>query len=138
MTTGTGAPSAAELSREERAALQRRALTVLMGGQVVKKIALHAAYGRVESLQKVKYPQPAVQGVDGDWEGAIETPGMNFGGPLSDERRSMLPSKDSYVEAAIRLALATPDSCTGKCFNDKEALEFLAPEIVGNYRWPNA
>lgn len=70
--------------------------------------------------------------------GAIETPGMNFGGPLSEERRSMLPSKDSYVEAAIRLALATPDTCTGKCFNDKEALEFLAPELVGNYRWPNA
>ncbi len=68
--------------------------------------------------------------------GAIETPGMNFGGGLTDERRNMLPSKDSYVEAAVLLALQTPDTCTGEAFNDRQALERLAPGIVGNYSWP--
>lgn len=69
--------------------------------------------------------------------GAIETPGMNFGGALTDERRAGLPSKDSYVEAAILLALQTPDTCTGRAFNDRQALEALAPDRVSNYTWPN-
>ena len=57
---------------------------------------------------------------------SIETPGMNFGGPLTDERRATLPTADSYVEAAVLLALQTPATCTGGIFNDLEALDRLA------------
>lgn len=62
--------------------------------------------------------------------GAIETPGMNFGGPLSEERRAGLPTADSYVEAAILLALQTPETCTGGIFNDQDALKRLADEAT--------
>ena len=68
---------------------------------------------------------------------AVETPGMNFGGPVSDERRKTLPTRDSYVEAAVLLALQTPATCTGTAMNDYETLKRLAPETLNRYRWPN-
>jgi citronellol/citronellal dehydrogenase len=69
--------------------------------------------------------------------GAIETPGMNFGGDIGEERRKALPSQDSYVEAAVLLALQTPATCTGDAMNDYAALKRLAPETLSRYRWPN-
>ncbi len=69
--------------------------------------------------------------------GAIETPGMNFRGPLSDERKRAMPSRESYVEAAVLLALQTSATCTGATMNDYEALQRLAPETVSSYHWPN-
>lgn len=59
---------------------------------------------------------------------AIETPGMNFGVANASGRRDYLPTKDAYVEAAILLALQTPETCTGGIFNDQEALRRLADD----------
>ena len=82
--------------------------------------------------------------------GAIETPGLLFGRPQGagagtpapgqaaarplaavayaekQGQRPGLPGPDSYVEAAILLALATPDSFTGQVFNDAQLIEILA------------
>lgn len=69
--------------------------------------------------------------------GAIETPGMNFGGPLPEERRRAMPTPDSYVEAATLLALQTPVTCTGEAMNDYEAIKRLAPHLLTRFRWPN-
>jgi citronellol/citronellal dehydrogenase len=57
--------------------------------------------------------------------GAIETPGMRFGGG-DPSRFAELPSADSYVEAAVLLALQTPATCTGEAFNDAEAVARFA------------
>ncbi|MEX2228596.1 MAG: SDR family NAD(P)-dependent oxidoreductase [Dehalococcoidia bacterium] len=59
---------------------------------------------------------------------AIETPGMRLGhgGDLPADVRAGLPTADGYVEAAILLALQTPDTCTGEAFNDVEAIARLA------------
>ncbi|MDA1001770.1 MAG: SDR family NAD(P)-dependent oxidoreductase [Chloroflexi bacterium] len=59
---------------------------------------------------------------------AIETPGMRFGhgGDLAPDVRAGLPTAASYVEAAVLLALQTPDTCTGEAFNDEQAVERLA------------
>jgi len=63
--------------------------------------------------------------------GAIETPGFLFaqvprGEQLSN--RQKLPPSDSYVEAAILLAIQTPDSFTGRVHNDAEIIGNLAEE----------
>lgn len=84
--------------------------------------------------------------------GAIETPGLLFGRPQGAgasapapgqapaarpapaayaERqgsRPNLPGPDSYVEAAILLALATPDSFTGQVFHDAAIIERLGSD----------
>lgn len=59
--------------------------------------------------------------------GAIDTPGLRYRGgntaPIQIERE--LPTPDSYVEAAVLLAMATPETFTGQVVNDAEAVERL-------------
>lgn len=55
--------------------------------------------------------------------GAIATPGLMYG--REERERPDLPSPDDYVEAAVLLALQTPDTCTGAVLNDAQALERL-------------
>jgi citronellol/citronellal dehydrogenase len=82
--------------------------------------------------------------------GGIETPGLLFGRPqgagamapapgqdpiarpapqaYAPGSRPGLPSPDSYVEAAILLAMQTPESFTGQVHNDAQLIERLASE----------
>jgi NAD(P)-dependent dehydrogenase (short-subunit alcohol dehydrogenase family) len=67
--------------------------------------------------------------------GGIETPGLLFGrapgqvgGPRPAGER--LPPPDSYVEAAVLLALQTPATFTGQVVNDAEAIARLADEAT--------
>jgi len=57
---------------------------------------------------------------------AIETPGMFYGrsGAGSGAGRRY-PGPERYVESAVRLALATPQTCTGQVFDDAGAMERL-------------
>lgn len=59
--------------------------------------------------------------------GAIATPGLRYrgAGTAPVEVRMDLPSPDSYVEAAILLAMQTAETCTGQVLNDAEAVELL-------------
>ena len=60
--------------------------------------------------------------------GAIDTPGLRYrgAGTAPVQVRSDLPTPESYVEAAVLLAMQTPDTCTGEVFNDAEAVERLS------------
>jgi NAD(P)-dependent dehydrogenase (short-subunit alcohol dehydrogenase family) len=64
--------------------------------------------------------------------GGIETPGLLFGRPQGasaeamQARRPSLPKPDSYVEAAILLAMQTPETFTGQVFHDAQLIERLA------------
>lgn len=62
--------------------------------------------------------------------GAIETPGLRYrgAGTAPVPARDGLPGPESYVEAAVLLALQTPDTCTGQVLNDAEVIEKLADE----------
>ena len=67
--------------------------------------------------------------------GGIETPGLLFGrapgqvgGPRPPGRE--LPPPDSYVEAAILLALQTPETFTGQVVNDAEVIARLADDAT--------
>ncbi len=65
--------------------------------------------------------------------GGIETPGLLFGrapGQVGGARpgNPSLPSPDSYVEAAVLLALQTPESFTGEVHNDAEIIALLADQ----------
>ncbi len=65
--------------------------------------------------------------------GAIETPGLLFGrapGQVGGGRRGnrALPPPDSYVEAAVLLAMQTPQSFTGRVHNDAEIIRLLADD----------
>jgi citronellol/citronellal dehydrogenase len=84
--------------------------------------------------------------------GGIETPGLLFGRPQGagamapapgqDPRarpapqayqpgsRPGLPAPDSYVEAAILLAMQTPETFTGEVLNDAQLIERLGSEAV--------
>jgi citronellol/citronellal dehydrogenase len=59
--------------------------------------------------------------------GAIDTPGLRYrgAGTAPVPMRANLPGPENYVEAAILLAIQTPDSCTGKVFDDAEAVAAL-------------
>ena len=61
--------------------------------------------------------------------GAIETPGMHFGGG-DPERFAGLPPPDRYVEAAILLALRTPATGTGGIYDDAEVVAKWADEVT--------
>ena len=50
--------------------------------------------------------------------------------PAPGAARPGLPKPDSYVEAAILLALQTPDSFTGQVFNDAQLIEKLSDEAT--------
>ena len=74
--------------------------------------------------------------------GGIETPGLLFGRPQSQrpggQARPELPSPASYVEAAVLLALATPDTFTGQVYNDAQLIERLAsPDLKAKFRQEN-
>lgn len=60
--------------------------------------------------------------------GGIDTPGIRFGrgGPAGAMAGRQFPTPDSYVEAAVLLALQTPETCTGGVFYDNEAVERFA------------
>jgi NAD(P)-dependent dehydrogenase (short-subunit alcohol dehydrogenase family) len=82
--------------------------------------------------------------------GGIETPGLLFGRPqgagamapapgqnpaarpapqaYTPGARPGLPSPDSYVEAAVLLAMQTADSFTGQVYNDAQLIERLASD----------
>ncbi|HLI65778.1 MAG TPA: SDR family oxidoreductase [Caulobacteraceae bacterium] len=70
--------------------------------------------------------------------GGINTPGLLFGrpasrpagaaGPAPGVARPNLPAPDSYVEAAILLALQTPDTFTGQVYNDAQLIQRLASD----------
>lgn len=61
--------------------------------------------------------------------GGLDTPGIRYpkgrtGAPLDGERQ--FPSPDSYIEAAVLLAMQTPETCTGGVFYDNEAVDRFA------------
>ena len=82
--------------------------------------------------------------------GGIETPGLLFGRPqgagamapapgqdpaarpapqaFTPGSRPNLPAPDSYVEAAVLLAMQTPESFTGQVYNDAQLIERLASD----------
>jgi NAD(P)-dependent dehydrogenase (short-subunit alcohol dehydrogenase family) len=82
--------------------------------------------------------------------GGIETPGLLFGRPqgagasapapgqsatarpapqaYTPGARPGLPSPDSYVEAAVLLAMQTPETFTGQVYNDAQLIEILASD----------
>lgn len=62
---------------------------------------------------------------------AIETPGFLFAQVPRDGQGGNLPAlppADSYVEAAILLAIQTVDTFTGRVHNDAEVIGYLADE----------
>jgi citronellol/citronellal dehydrogenase len=63
--------------------------------------------------------------------GAIETPGlmMAYGGAGRRASSTMAPS-DSYVEAAVLLAMQTVETCTGAVYTDAEALKALGNQAL--------
>jgi NAD(P)-dependent dehydrogenase (short-subunit alcohol dehydrogenase family) len=68
----------------------------------------------------------------------IETPGMLFGRAQGRPARPDLPKPDSYVEAAILLAMQTPNTCTGQVANDAQLIERLAStEVKAKFRKEN-
>ena len=60
--------------------------------------------------------------------GGIDTPGLRYrgAGTAPIEIRAGLPGPENYVEAAILLAIQTPDTCTGQVYDDAEAVAALA------------
>ena len=65
-------------------------------------------------------------------DGALDTPGFRFarGGRIDPEMERRLPTSDSYLEAAVLLALQTPATCTGEVFYDSEAIARLADDAT--------
>ena len=65
-------------------------------------------------------------------DGGLETPGIRYiidrpeGPPDRPAADFDFPPPDSYVEAAVLLAMQTPQTCTGGVFHDSEAIERLA------------
>jgi NAD(P)-dependent dehydrogenase (short-subunit alcohol dehydrogenase family) len=67
--------------------------------------------------------------------GGIETPGLLFGrapGQVGGGQRGNpgLPAPDSYVEAAVLLALQTSETFTGEVHNDAEVIRLLADDAT--------
>ncbi len=69
-------------------------------------------------------------------DGGISTPGINYiigrpeGPPERPEADFDFPSPASYVEAAVLLAMQTPETCTGEVFHDSEAVARFADEVT--------
>ena len=66
--------------------------------------------------------------------GAIDTPGVRFGrapGQIGGSTPiGAMPPPDSYVEAAVLVAMQTVDTCTGGIFNDVEAVQRFADDAT--------
>lgn len=63
--------------------------------------------------------------------GGIDTPGLRFGrapGQVGGPIRGDLPAPDSYVEAAVLLAMRTPETGTGIVMHDAAIIATLADE----------
>jgi citronellol/citronellal dehydrogenase len=73
--------------------------------------------------------------------GGIETPGFAMSRePRQPNTRSTMTAfapSDSYVEAAVMLAMQTPTTCTGTVMNDAQVLKRIAPEAFERYRVMN-
>lgn len=74
--------------------------------------------------------------------GGIETPGLMFGRPQSQRpagaARPELPKPDSYVEAAVILAQATPETITGVVLNDAQIIErYAGADLKERFRSEN-
>ncbi len=74
--------------------------------------------------------------------GGIETPGLLFGRPQSQRpagaARPELPKPDSYVEAAVILAQASPETITGVVLNDAQIIErFAGADLKDRFRKEN-
>jgi NAD(P)-dependent dehydrogenase (short-subunit alcohol dehydrogenase family) len=74
--------------------------------------------------------------------GGIETPGLLFGRPQSQraagQSRPELPKPDSYVEAAVILAAATPETITGQVLNDAQIVErYAGADLKSRFRAEN-
>lgn len=69
-------------------------------------------------------------------DGGIETPGIRYiidrpeGPPDRPAEDFDFPTPESYVEAAVLLAMQTPTTCTGEVFHDSEAIDRLADEVT--------
>ena len=64
---------------------------------------------------------------------ALDTPGVRLPrapGQVGSRPLGEVPPPDSYVEAAVLLAMQTPATCTGQVFTDAEALKALADETT--------
>jgi NAD(P)-dependent dehydrogenase (short-subunit alcohol dehydrogenase family) len=69
---------------------------------------------------------------------AIETPGLLYGRAEGRPGRTDLPRPDSYVEAAILLAMQTADAFTGQVMNDAQLIARLgSPETQARFRKEN-
>ena len=70
-------------------------------------------------------------------DGGLDTPGIRFarGGQIDPEMERLFPKPDNYLEAAVLLAMQTPDTCTGGVFYDSEAIARFADGSTGR---PNA
>lgn len=69
---------------------------------------------------------------------AIETPGLLYGRAEGRPARTDLPKPDSYVEAAILLAMQTPATFTGQIANDAQLIERLgSADSKAKYRKEN-
>ena len=64
--------------------------------------------------------------------GGIATPGMDMGrGPRQRQQGPDLrPGPESYVEAAVLLAMQTPDTFTGQVYHDASLINLLADEAT--------
>lgn len=61
--------------------------------------------------------------------GGIATPGTEMGrGRAARQGPDLRPGRESYVEAAILLAMQTPDSFTGHVYHDATLINLLADE----------
>ncbi len=73
---------------------------------------------------------------------AIETPGMFFpgAGVAATPGKAVSQKPDRYVEAAVLLALQTPESCTGQIFDDAQAIRQLGDSATRAHfegdEWP--
>lgn len=71
---------------------------------------------------------------------AIDTPGRLFGRAegRSTSTPDDLPKENSYVEAAILLALQTPDTFTGQVANDAQLIQrFAWSDVKARFRSEN-
>jgi citronellol/citronellal dehydrogenase len=72
---------------------------------------------------------------------AIETPGLMLGrsgGPESGRAYSRLSGPESYVEAAVLLAMQTPESCTGAVMTDAETVQRFDEAAYQRFRAMNS
>ncbi len=69
---------------------------------------------------------------------AISTPGWRYGRDVRGPSTGLVTPEDSYVEAAIIMAMQTTATCTGENYSDAEILQKLAePGVFERYKAEN-